>query len=133
MVWNHWGNLASLTEMLSVVRPEKHLQRIEIRSQGRVDYVNVGEVYWLQADGNYIEVHTADATHLARMTLAELELQLDPGMFLRVSRSDVVNLNRVISIQSVGRRGHVVVLEDGREVPLKRGLDELQDRLKYAR
>ncbi|MCB1095007.1 MAG: response regulator transcription factor [Verrucomicrobiae bacterium] len=125
---------ASLTEMLAAMRPgNNHLQRIEIRSQGRTDYVSVDEVYWLQADGNYIEVHTETQTHLARMTLAELERQLDPNVFLRVSRSDVVNLTRVTSIQSVGRRGHVAVLEDGREVPLKRALEELQGRLKYAR
>lgn len=122
-----------LTELLSSVNTSKHLHRIEIRSQGRTDYVNVDEVHWLHADGNYIEVHTAEESHLARMTLAELEKQLDPQIFLRVSRSDVVNLTRVKSIQSEGRRGHVVVLEDGRRVPLKRGMEELQNRLKYAR
>ncbi len=123
---------ASLTELLASTRSNTHLHRIEIRSQGRTDYVNVDEVYWLHADGNYIEVHTATETHLGRITLAELERQLDPKEFLRIGRSDVVHLNCVRSIQSVGRRGHEVVLTDGRKVPLKRGLEELQQRLKYA-
>lgn len=124
---------ASLTELLSSMGSSNHLQRIEIRSQGRTDYVDVGDVFWLQADGNYIEVHTANETYLARMTLAELERQLDPKEFLRVSRSDLVGLRQVRSIQTVGRRGHVAVLEDGRKVPIKRALSELQDRLKYLR
>ena len=94
--------------------------------------MSVDDVYWLHADGNYIEVHTAEETHLARITLAELERQLDPKLFLRIGRSDVVHLPRVRSIQSVGRRGHQVVLEDGRQVPVKRGLEELQKRLKYT-
>ena len=124
---------ASLTELLSTVRSSNHLHRIEIRSQGRTDYVSVDDVYWLHADGNYIEVYTATDTHLARITLAELERQLDPNLFLRIGRSDVVHLNYVTSIQSVGRRGHEVVLQDGRKVPLKRGLGDLQERLKYTK
>ena len=124
---------ARLTEMLAATRASVHLQRIEIRSQGRTEYVNVDDVYWLHADGNYIEVHTAQETYLARITLAELERQLDPNDFLRVGRSDVVHLNRVKSIQSVGRRGYEVVLQDGRKVPLKRGLEELHERLKYTK
>ena len=93
--------------------------------------MSVNDVYSLKADGNYIEVHTESETHLARMTLSELERQLDPKVFLRVSRSEMVNLTRVKSIQSTGRRGHVVVLKDGRKVPLQRALEELQERLKY--
>ncbi len=121
-------NLASMLESL---RPEQHLSRIEIRSQGRSDYVNVDEVTWLKADGNYIEVHTGKQTHLARITLAELERQLDPKRFHRISRSSVVNLDRVRSIQSDGRRGHVIILDDESRIPLKRPLEELQKRLRY--
>ncbi len=121
----------SLTELLSTVRASNLLHRIEIRSQGRIDYVDVKEVFWLHADGNYIEVHTENETYLARYSLSDLESQLDPDHFFRISRSDIVNLTFVRSIHTVGRREHEVILKDGRKVPLKRGLEELQERLKY--
>ena len=121
----------NLATMLESLQPGNFLTRIEIRSQGRSDYVNVDEVTWLKADGNYIEVHTGNRTHHARITLAELERQLDPKRFHRISRSSLVNLNRIRSIQSDGRRGHDIVLDDDSRIPLKRSLEELQKRLKY--
>ncbi|MGY8690408.1 MAG: LytR/AlgR family response regulator transcription factor, partial [Verrucomicrobiales bacterium] len=124
-----------LAEMLAS-RPAKepqYLQRIEIKSQGQTDYVRVADIYWLEADGNYMDLHTIGKTHLARITMAELERQLDPNQFLRVSRSALVNLRHVRSIQSVGRRGHVALLDDDQKVTLTRALDELQERLKFSR
>ncbi|MEM7383675.1 MAG: LytTR family DNA-binding domain-containing protein [Verrucomicrobiota bacterium] len=125
---------ARLEKMLRQVAPEGNentfLQRIEIRSQNRTDYVRVNDVHSLEADGNYIEVHTADQTHLARITLARLESELDPALFTRISRSVLINMKQVKSIQPSGRRGHEVLLNSGRSVRLTRPLKELQSRLR---
>lgn len=125
----HWQQ--SLTELLTAVRSSNRLHRIEVRSQGRIDYVDVKEVFWMHADGNYIEVHTENETFIARFSLSDLESQLDPDDFFRISRSDIVQLAYVRSIHTAGRRDHEVILKDGRKVSLKRGFEELQERLKY--
>ncbi|MDA0811178.1 MAG: LytTR family DNA-binding domain-containing protein [Verrucomicrobia bacterium] len=105
--------------------------RIEIRSVGKTEFVSMEDVFWLKADGNYIEVHTAEKVHLARITMSDLEKHLDPRCFLRVSRSSLVNLRFVRGIQSVGYRGHVVVLEDGSRVAARRSIDQRQAWMKY--
>ena len=122
---------SKISELLQATRPERFLQTIEIRSQGRTDYVSVANITWLKADRNYMEVYTRQQTHIARVTLSELERQLDPNSFQRVSRSAMVNLRCVSTIQTSNQRGHDIVLTDGTIVPLKRPLEELQHRLKY--
>lgn len=122
----------SLGELLATARAGGYLQQIEVRTHGRAEYVGVREIAWLKADGNYVEIHTAERTHLIRETLAELEGRLDPGIFLRVSRSALLNLNHVCRIQNAGRRGHEAVLDDGTCVPIRRALDELRRLLRFT-
>ncbi|MGK0185080.1 MAG: two-component system LytT family response regulator [Verrucomicrobiales bacterium] len=119
--------------LLDVQAPAKStfLKRLEVRSQGRIDYVDIDDVLWLEADRNYIEVHTANKMYLARMTMTELEAKLDPAKFVRISRSSLVMLSCVKSIKSVGRRDHVVELTTGAELALTRPLKELQERMQF--
>lgn len=105
--------------------------RIEIRSVGKTELVPTEDVLWLKADGNYIEVHTAEKVHPARVTMGELEKHLDPQCFVRVCRSSLVNLNYVAGFQSTSSRGHVVVLKDGNKLPATRCVAELQSIFKY--
>lgn len=119
-------------ELLVSMQDNNKIRQIEIRSVGMTEFVNVDDVVRLQADGNYIEVHTAKGCHLARMTLSEFERQLDPAVFLRISRSAIVNLKYVRSIRSNGRRGYTVQLHDGQVLGVSRGIDQLRKRLKFT-
>jgi DNA-binding LytR/AlgR family response regulator len=65
--------------------------------------------------------------------LAELERQLNPTVFFRISRSAMVNLTCVQKIQSEGRAGYFAVLKNGHKLHIKRGLDELKARLKFTK
>ncbi|MCX6854822.1 MAG: LytTR family DNA-binding domain-containing protein, partial [Verrucomicrobia bacterium] len=105
--------------------------RIEVRSLQSVDYVKVADVVYLTADGNYIELHTGTKTYVARIAIADMEQQLDPDHFFRVSRSAIVRISSVRSIHSMGR-SHQAVLFSGEKVPVTRALDDLHERLKFA-
>ena len=85
------------------------IRRIEVRSQGRIDYVDVDDVEWIEADGNYATLHTHNQQHLARITLSELEQSLDPRQFYRVSHKLMVRLNQVATLKSEGRRDHRII------------------------
>ena len=125
-----WG--AKLERLLSEVQPKQYLTRIEIRSQGRSSFVNVEDISWLKADRNYIEVYANQHTHIARIPLVELERQLDPNHFKRVSRSAIVNLNCISSIESLGRSGYEIILTSGEKVSLTYSIEELRQRLRYG-
>ena len=93
-----------------------YAKRLAIKGDGRVILVDVGEVDRLEAAGNYVEVHSGARHHLVRETMTSLEARLDPARFVRVSRSSIVNADRVRELQPMFSGDFVVVLRDGTKV-----------------
>ena len=109
-----WGARirAALADLGHVV-PARWCRRLAIKSPGRVRFVDIDEVDWAEAAGNYVEVHTGQKSHLLRETMASLEQRLDPGQFARVSRAAIVNVNAVRELQPMFNGDFVVILRDG--------------------
>ena len=93
-----------------------YAKRLAIKGDGRVILVDVDEVDRLETAGNYVEVHSGARHHLVRETMASLEARLDPARFVRVSRSSIVNADRVRELQPMFNGDFVVVLRDGTKV-----------------
>lgn len=109
-----------------------YLEKIEIKERGVATFIPVGDIHLLQADGNYLEVHTGPGISLWRMTMAKLESQLDPNQFVRVSRSAIVAVKRVVSVEKKGRHEYWVHLNDGARVGASRNLDDLEKRIRNS-
>tara|TARA_R110002096_G_scaffold342474_6_gene535480 strand:- start:1542 stop:2324 length:783 start_codon:yes stop_codon:yes gene_type:complete len=107
-----------------------YLQKIEIRDRGEILYLAVEEIDYFQADGNYIEVHTPSTMHLWRQTLGKLEGKLDPTNFIRISRSVVIPVDRVSSIETPARGEVWINLHSSVRLALSRNLSGLRDLLK---
>ncbi len=107
------------------------LTRLVVRTGERTVLVPTAGIDFVEAAGNYAVVHVGRTTHIVRETMAALEEQLPPG-FLRISRSTIVNLDRVRELQAMAAGEHVVVLADGRTLPMTRGLREVEERLKFS-
>jgi two-component system, LytTR family, response regulator len=93
-----------------------YAKRIAIKGDGRVMLVDVDDVDRLEAAGNYVEVHSGARHHLVRETMASLEARLNPTRFVRVSRSSIVNADRVRELQPMFNGDFVAVLRDGTKV-----------------
>jgi two-component system LytT family response regulator len=106
--------------------PKNLPARIEIRDRGNTSFVPVREIQYFQADGNYIEVHAGERAPLIRMTMAKLETQLNPDQFVRVSRSAIVAVTRVTSIEKKGRHEFWVHLDTGDRIAASRNLESLE-------
>jgi two-component system, LytTR family, response regulator len=96
--------------------PPTFAKRLAVKSDGRVTLVDVGDVDRIEAAGNYVEIVAAGKRHLMRETMASLEARLDPERFVRVSRSAIVNADRVRELRPMFNGDVVVVLRDGTEV-----------------
>ncbi|AHG89633.1 LytTr DNA-binding region [Gemmatirosa kalamazoonensis] len=106
------------------------LARIAVRETDRVTYVPVADVDWLEADDNYVRVHTRGGARLVRETLKALEARLDPRRFARIHRSAIVNLERVRELRPTFNGEYVVVLATGTRLTLSRGYrDAFFDRM----
>lgn len=120
----------------ATIGPGEPLRRVLVRDadRGRSFFVAVDDVDWLEASGNYVRLHTRDRRgsaaepHVVRSTLRALEERLDASRFARISRSAVVNLDRVKVLHDWSHGDRLVVLEDGTELKLsrryRRGLED---------
>ncbi len=102
----------------------EYLRRVMLKSGGRVTFLSVEEIDWIEAEGDYVRIHAAGKRHLLRETMKGLEQQLDPALFVRTHRSTIVNLDRVKELHPYFHGDYMVILEDGTELKLSRGRRE---------
>jgi two-component system LytT family response regulator len=101
-----------------------YLDRLVIKSQGRAFFMKITSLDWVEAFGNYVSVHAGEKSWLLRRTMQEMEESLDPRVFCRISRSAIVNLDRIQELIPIARGEHLVCLPGGRELKLTRGYRE---------
>jgi two-component system, LytTR family, response regulator len=99
---------------------QPYLTRLEIRSTGHVNFVDVEDIDWIEAADNYVVLHTSGSSHLMRESMSRLETTLDPNQFVRIHRSRIVNLSRIRELKSRGFGDRIVVLQDGTEIRVSR-------------
>ncbi len=99
---------------------EAPVQRFVVRSSGRIHFVDVGEVDWIEAAGDYVRLHTGERSHLMRETMKQLEDLLDPDVFVRIHRSTIVRIGFVKEIRTTATGQYVVLLENGTKRNLSR-------------
>jgi two-component system LytT family response regulator len=120
--------LFELVESLSKGR--RAPDRLAVRTNGRVVFVKLEEIDWIEASDNYVCLHCGRDTHVLRETMSELEARLDSAQFLRVHRSAIVNLDRIKELQPWFRGDYRVILRDGTELTLtKNHREKLESRL----
>lgn len=95
-----------------------YLAQISVRSVGRIDQVRVADILWVEAQGNYVALHTAAGSPLHRVALSKLEQHLDPAQFLRVHRGAIVRRAQVAGISAAGDGSYVLRLRGGDAVPV---------------
>jgi two-component system LytT family response regulator len=110
--------------------PPVKLERLAIKSAGRVSFLTVREIDWIEAADYYACLHLGPKTHLLRRSMNELESDLDPAIFCRIHRSTIVNLERVRQLRFDSDGEYEVVLEDATRLRLSRRYrKDLQSRL----
>jgi len=97
-----------------------YMTRIVFKSRGRILFLPVSEIRWIGAEENYVRVCTGIETHLLRETMARIEEKLDPGNFLRVHRSSIVNLQYVKEVRTESGGEYAVVLANGQKIAMSR-------------
>jgi two-component system LytT family response regulator len=106
----------------------KYAERLVIKATGRVYFLKTEDIDWIEACGNYVNLHTGDETHLLRETLGHLEGRLDPEKFLRIHRSRLVNIDYIKELSPLFNGDYTVTLHNGMELTLSRTYrDRLQD------
>ncbi|MDA0977318.1 MAG: LytTR family DNA-binding domain-containing protein [Proteobacteria bacterium] len=98
--------------------------KIAIKDTGETTLVKSADIDWVDAAGDYMCIHANDETHVMRITMKELEQQLDPAQFQRVHRSTIVNLNRVSKVCSHMNGEFHLILDNGASIKMSRSYKE---------
>ena len=104
--------------------PQGIKRKLLIRDSGMVKVVPFDDIDWVDAAGDYMCVHALGETHIVRSTLRELLEKLDDKMFIRIHRSTVVNIERVVSVTRLQKGGSLLHLADGNSLRVSRNYRE---------
>lgn len=99
---------------------KKYLERLVIKSVGRVFFLRTDEVDWIEAAGNYAKLHVGREAHLIRETMNGLEAKLNPDKFLRIHRSTLVNIDCIKELHPLFSGDYTVMLKNSVELTLSR-------------
>jgi two-component system, LytTR family, response regulator len=106
-------------------------RRLTVRSAGRIVYVPIPDIDWVEAADYYVCLHVGAKTHLLRRSLADLERELNPVNFCRIHRSTMVNLGSVLKMELGDSGEYEVILKGGARLRLSRRFrKELQTRMR---
>jgi two-component system LytT family response regulator len=98
---------------LSALLDERPIDRLVIRTRGKVLLLKPSEIDWIEADGKHARLHAGKEIHVVRHQLSRLEQRLGRHGFVRVHRSAIVNADRIRELEPWFHGEYVVVLRDG--------------------
>ena len=108
-------------ELAAAARPPaQYLDRIAVRDGTRVLIIPVAKLDYAEAQDDYVALAANGKKHLKQQTISSLESALDPSRFMRIHRSYIVNLERVVKVEPYAKDSHVAVLTSGARLPVSR-------------
>src|SRR5690606_23307838 len=116
-----------ISAALTVLRSgEADRRRLPIKEGDRTYLQRIEDIDWVEADAKNVKIHSAKRTYVMRETMKAMENRLTGSDFVRVSRSAIVNLDRIREIQPWFNGDYVLILRDGTEITTTKGYrDEL--------
>ena len=114
-------SLPAPTDLAQSARPPAQFaERIVVKDGTRVTILPVAKLDYAEAQDDYVALSSEGKQHLKQQTISSLESGLDPSRFLRIHRSYIVNLEKVAKIEPYSKDSHIVVLANGKQLPVSR-------------
>jgi two-component system LytT family response regulator len=107
-------------ELAASRAPAERPQRIVVKDGTRVQIIPLDKLDYVEAQDDYVALHSGGRSHLKQQSIASLEVALDPSRFVRIHRSAIVNLERVARIEPYGKESRIAILSDGTRLPVSR-------------
>jgi two-component system LytT family response regulator len=105
------------------------MDRLAVKSGGKVLVLKLDEIDWIESADNYVNLHLGSESHLHRETMSALERKLPADKFMRISRSTIVNIERIKELQPLFHGEYTVILRNGARLTLSRSHREKLNQL----
>ena len=120
---------AAVGAVLKEVKPAGAVERLLVKADGRVLLIKVEDIDFVEAADNYVNLKVGKESHMMRETMSSLEGRLPADRFMRISRSAIVNVERIQELQPMFHGEYVVVLKNGAKLTLSRSYRDKLDKL----
>lgn len=108
---------------------KKYLRQVRVTKGDAVLFVPSEQILWIEAQDNYVRIHTSDQVFMERGRISSYEASLDPDQFLRVNRSAIVNVRQILELRSMFKGAYSVILRNGSRISMSRSIEKLEKRL----
>ena len=109
-----------LADLAAVRPPGQRPERIVVKDGTRIHVIPLDKLDYVEAQDDYVALHSGGKQYLKQQPIASLEATLDPARFVRIHRSVIVNLERVARIEPYGKESRLAILADGARLPVSR-------------
>jgi two-component system, LytTR family, response regulator len=103
------------------VEPKRAEDRMIIRAGGKVVFLDVNELDWIEAAANYVKLNVGKDSYLLREGIGSISARLDPDRFVRIHRSVIVNVRKIRELQPCDSGEYIALLKNGKELSCSRG------------
>jgi two-component system LytT family response regulator len=98
--------------------PAAEFARLVVKADGQLHFLNQRDIRWVEGQGDFVKIHLVERGLMVRMTMNKVEESLDPGQFIRIHKSSIVNLANVRRVVPMLARSHGMELDDGTKLPI---------------
>ncbi len=118
-------NLRQVRELEENLQQQKtqYLDRLLVEQGNRMIALAVQDIIWIEAAGDYAQLHTAQKSYLSNLGLGELENRLNPSVLLRIHRSAIIGLQHIQEVRK-DPSGYYVFLKNGKRHKVSRSYQE---------
>ena len=119
-----------LGELLAELRARRRrAARLVVRTGGKTVFLRADEIEWVEASGNYVNLHANGQVYVLRDSMKNMESKLDQELFVRIHRSAIVNVDHIRELEPYFHGEYVVILRDGTRLMASRVFSDRLDRL----
>lgn len=118
---SHDGALANRMLQLLSRTGEAPEERLLVKAEGRLVFLNLEDIDWIEAAANYVRVNSGSCSYLIRDNIGRLATKLDPNRFARIHRSTIINVHKLRELQPCDNGEFIAVLKSGKALSCSRG------------
>lgn len=107
-------------ELLDDVAQTAQKDRVVVKTGTKIKIIPVEDIIYLEADDDYVNIHTPGGSFLKNKTMAFFEKTLDATQFVRVHRSYIVRIQEITRIDPYEKDSHLAILKSGDKVPVSK-------------
>lgn len=114
-------------KMVETISPSPSLERIVVKTGNKINVIATDNLICLEADDDYVRIHTSNGAYLKNKTMAFFEKELDPNIFVRIHRSYIVRVDSIVRLEPFEKESHIAILSNNMKVNVsKSGYSKLK-------